>query len=232
MAPPIPASGAAATAGKLHASQRDASGATTQALIRGVIARSKLTQVIDLVKLLCPDSGHLGRFREWDRLYALPGMETARVPRSFIRLRSCLDADAPQLHRPTWAAHDLMYYGVLDRRAAPVEKRPLQVVPIGREGPTLLGTLGCKQLHEYVRKGARFRTRSGIIVELYLAIKLAVKGDPESARSASAAAKAAGTEPEEDLAIVEVFSMDRSVPSEELLSFMGYLESCGVMRSK
>jgi hypothetical protein len=203
---------------------RDApGGAPTESLVRGAVPLDALTGVISVVKLLCPDTGHLGKFRDHDRVYNVAA--DVRAPRHCVRLRAHLDRPAASPARPAWARYSLVHGGAPDRRAPPpVERRPVAAVPVGAEAPLLLGALGCGLVHEYVRRGARFRTRAGLVVELYVVEQLATPGDPESVVPS---AGRAGGGADQRLAVVEV-STSRA-PAEELLAFMSYLAPSGVV---
>lgn len=71
-------------------------------------------------------------------------------------------AGPPPLYR-------LTYVGAPDRRApSPVERRPAVRSTAGDGTPGLLATLGVTLAYEYFRAGVRFRTRSGLTVDLYI----------------------------------------------------------------
>jgi hypothetical protein len=208
--------------------KRDGTAASTELVLRGAVAKPSLPHVLKVVGLLCPDTAHMGQFREWDRVYG--ASDTRGVPRPAIRLRRSMESQpsaAPRgAHLRPWAHYSLLYYGLPDRRAPPpLEKRPLQIVPVGRDGPAVLQSLGCALIHEYVRRGWRFRTRSGLLVEVFYAEKLSSPGDPESASNT----QATGTV--ESFAIVEV-SSDRLSNADDLFTFMSYLSPSGVVLRK
>jgi hypothetical protein len=208
--------------------KRDTTAATTELVLRGAVAKKSLSDVINVVGLLCPDTAHMGELVEWERVYtAAPDVRgTARAP---IRLRRSIlppGAAARGLASRPWMQYSLLYYGLPDRRApVPVEKRPLQVVPVGADGPAVLLSLGCALVHEYVRRGWRFRTRSGLLVEAYYVETLAIPGDPDSATNSAL------NGPDDMFAVVEV-SSDRASNSEDLFTFMSYLTPSGVVLKK
>jgi hypothetical protein len=200
------------------------SSASAETLVRGAVPLGQLPAVISTVKLLCPDSGHLGKFRDHDRVYNVG--PDVRAPKAAVRLREHLENPPAEPPRPSWAPYSLMYYGLIDRRVpAPVEKRPVQTVPVGPEGPELVATLSCIPVHEYVRRGARFRTRAGLVIELYIAEKVPDARDADAQMTDAARGE---DESEEKLAIVQV-SSDRGAAPEDLLAFINYLAPLGVV---
>jgi hypothetical protein len=81
-------------------------------------------------------------------------------------------------------------------------------------------------VHEYVRRGWRFRTRSGLLVEVFYAEKLSCPGDPESASNTQE-----NGPDDESFAVVEV-SSDRGSNPNDLFTFMSYLAPSGVVLRK
>lgn len=182
-----------------------------ESLVRGVFPSSSLADVTSLIRLLCPQTGNLGAFRVHERVY-----DTApeiRGAKHCVRLRAHL---TPSTSAPAWACYELVHYGTLDRRApAPVERRAISAVDVGKGGLELLNVLGCVFVHEFVKRGERFRTRTGMGVECYVLEKVIKQGDAGEVDSAG------------DLAVVEVRT-EGGVTPEDLLSFIACLEHAGV----
>lgn len=198
--------------------------AVTRSLIRGTFPFSQAEPFAFLIKSLCPETGYLGEFRDWDRVYnAAPDV---KAPKNSIRLRSHIVLAATnqtsQKHsqEPTFS---LIYLGIPDRRVmAPCEKRPVTTVAIGKEADSLLGLLGCVFMYEYVRRGVRHITRQGYVVDLYLVEKLRKPGDVSQSVALS--------EGEEQYGVVEVISDNGATP-EELTAFMQYFAPFVTLRS-
>lgn len=205
-------------------SKRDAS-VTVRTLIRGTFALSQLKPFVYLIKSLCPEVGHLGEFRDWDRVYSVA--PEIKVNKNWIRtvLRSHLVAPGMPPSQPgqkappgkeSFPAYSLLYMGPPDRRvAAPCEKRPVTTVGVGTGAEALLSYLGCSFAYEYVRKGVRYRTRAGYIIEVYIVEKLAHRHDPTTCEPLGSK--------EEQHGIVEIISEDGALP-EDLAAFMQHLQ--------
>lgn len=217
-----PLGGGTTGAGAADANKkRDTGASTVEMVVRGVLPSSGLEDVLTVVRLLCPDSGDLGRFRDWDRVYN--SAPEVRGPRAAVRLRKHLESPRG-MGRPDWAEYSLLYYGLLDRRVpSPVEKRPVQTVPMGADAPKVVQTLGCVLQHEYVRQGNRFRTRTGLIVDVFVARPLTTPGDPDSAEAMMTDAGDA----EGGLIVIEV-SSDRGGSPEDLVGLIDHLTPLGV----
>lgn len=191
----------------------------TETLVRGTIEVSNLTRVVFLIRALCPEVGHLGEFRDHDRVYS-PSPEVRGVPKNAIRLRRRILKAGPQETRHANLEFLLLTYGIPDRRVSqPVERRQLTSVAMGQGAPDLLNQLGCTMQYEYVRSGLRFRARAGFTVEVYVIKKFTQQGNADSVTNLH----------KEDHAIVDVVSHD-SVEPEELLAFMHCLEPIVVLR--
>lgn len=197
---------------------RDTSGvATLESVVRGALPVAKLADVMSLAALLCPDASEA--FCDHERVYNVAA--DMRAPKHCVRLRHHLDNRG----LPAWARYSLMHYGIPDRRAPfPVERRPVQTVLASVEAPAIVDLMGCVLVHEYVRRGTRLRSRSGLVLDLYVAEKLSVPGDPESAVRVEPGAEGG----ENNFAIAEVRS-DEGASAEELLLFMSHLATAGVV---
>lgn len=153
-------------------------------VIRGTFNLKDLSTVVYLIKSLCPESGHLGQFRDWDRIYSGPGNnggENRGNQRTTIRLRTHIPLSSGKDGRKDWRCHTLMYLGAPDRRVVgPCEKRPVTTVRISQEADGLLATMGCRLGYEYVRKGVRYRTRNGVLIEVFVVERLRQAGDPSA----------------------------------------------------
>lgn len=195
-------------------SQRHDPSAVTKSVIRGTFREALLTPLVYLIKSLCPEIGHVGEFGDWDRVYnAGPDV---KAPKNSIRLRQHLIEPGQSQHASKEnRSYSLMYLGIPDRRvAAPCEKRPVTTVSMGKEADAVLTLIGCVFVYEYVRKGLRYRTRDGLVIEVYIVYKLKKPGDPSSADSL--------TEGDERYGIVEIISEDGATP-EQLTAFMQHL---------
>ena len=141
--------------------KRDSSASVTvtETLVRGTIGVTDLPRVVFLIRALCPEVGHLGEFRDHDRVYS-PSSEVRGSPKNSIRLRRrILKAAGPQDSRHTNLDFLLLTCGIQNRNGIPqpVERRPLATVAMGSAAPELLKDLGCTMQFEYVRSGLRFR---------------------------------------------------------------------------
>lgn len=195
----------------------------SRTLIRGTFAISKLRPFVNLIGSLCPEVGHLGEFRDWNRVYTVA--PEIKINKNWIRcvLRSnLLSSGATSGQKTTGSGKDtfpmynLIYMGGPDRRvAAPCEKRPVTTVGIGNGAEALLAVLGCSFNYEYVRKGVRYRTRAGYIIEVYIVEKLQKQHDPSSCKPVGAG--------EEQHGIVEI-SCENGASPEDLTAFMHHLQ--------
>lgn len=103
-----------------------------------------------------------------------------------------------------------------DRRVAPpCERRPITTVEAGVGVEGLLSVLGCTFSYEYIRKGVRYRTRSGYVIEVYIVTKLLNRHEPSASEAVGAGQESHG--------IVEV-SCENGASPEELTAFMQYLQ--------
>lgn len=193
-------------------------------LIRGTFNLSQLKPFVYLIKSLCPESGHLGEFRDWDRVYNAP--TDVKAPKNSIRLRTHLvvahghNQSSLNSKDPTFS---LMYLGIPDRRVSlPCEKRPVTTVAIGKDANALLNLLGCIFVYEYVRKGVRHRTRHGLTVDVYIVEKLRKPGDPTSCKNI--------TDGDDQHGIVEIISESATTP-EQLTTFMQHLSPFVTLRA-
>lgn len=205
-------------AGGSSSSSRQPSAIVTETLVRGTIKVQDLTRVVFLIRSLCPEVGHLGEFRDHNRVYS-PAPEVRGVPKNSIKLRRILKS-GPVETRPGNLEFLLLTHGIADRRVSqPVERRQLTSVGMGEGAMDILNELGCTMQYEYVRSGLRFRTRAGFAVEVYVIKKFTQQGNADSVIYLH----------KEDHAIVDVVSHDPIEP-EELLAFMNYLEPIVVLR--
>lgn len=192
----------------------------TRILIRGTVPPTHLKSVVYLIKSLCPEVGYPGKFRDYDRVYnASPDV---KAPKHSIRLRQHLvNPDVPQSTPKDPPMYSLMYLGLPDRRvAAPCEKRSITTVTLGREAESLLNVLGCVFVFEYVRKGVRYRTRNGYVIEVYVIEKLREKHDLKSCDPSV---------DDDRYGVVEISSESGATP-EELAAFMQHLQPLVVLR--
>lgn len=200
--------------------KREAGTTVTETLVRGTIGVNDLPRVLFLIRALCPESGHMGEFRDHDRVYA-PSSEIRNIPKNSIRLRKRILQAGPPDTRSLGLDHVLLTYGIVDRRVGlPVERRPLAKVKMGPGAPELLSMLGCTMQYEYVRAGLRYRSRQGFTIEVYVIKKLQQPGNPEGAVGLQ----------NEDHAIVDVVSHSAINP-DDLLAFMHCLEPIVVLRT-
>lgn len=193
-------------------------------LIRGTFPLPDLQHLVYLVKSLCPEVGHLGEFRDWDRVYS--AAPDVKAPKNSIRLRNHLVvpgvAQQQQQQREQSPTFSLMYLGIMDRRVPiPCEKRPITTVTLGQEAPGLLTLLGCVFVDEYVRRGVRYRTRAGYTIEVYVVERLLKPGVPK---------QCVPLVQSDQHAIVEISSEDGATP-EELTAFMQHLQPIVQLRS-
>lgn len=115
-----------------------------------------------------------------------------------------------------------MYLGLPDRRvAAPCEKRSITTVALGKEAENLLDVLGCVFAFEYARKGARYRTRNGYVIDVYVVEKLREKHDLQSSDHLVV---------DDRHGVVEISSEEGATP-EELAAFMQHLQPLVMLRS-
>lgn len=206
-------------------------------LVRGTFESPQLKPLVFLLRSLCPDSGCLDEFRDWDRVYNNP--PDVRGPKNLIRLRHHLvrpeasssagaaTATATAASGSTssgaaatarWAEVELRYLGVPDRRvAAPGEKRTVTTVGMGKEAVALLEVFGCVFQYEYVRKGVRCRTRQGFTVDVYIVEKMTKRHDVSKESLASLV-----DHPEQKPGVVEVIS-EEGASVDELMGFMKML---------
>lgn len=183
-----------------------------ESLVRGVFPSSSLADVTSLIRLLCPQTGDLGAFRVHERVYNTA--PEIHGPKHCVRLRAHLTPSPSAT--AAWACYELVHYGTLDRRApAPVERRAISVVDVGKGGLDLLNVIGCVFAHEFVKRGERFRTRTGMGVECYVLEKVLKEGDAGEVESVG------------NLAVVEVRT-EGGVAPEDLLAFIACLEHAGV----
>ncbi|OSX68468.1 hypothetical protein BU14_2743s0001, partial [Porphyra umbilicalis] len=73
-----------------------------EAVVRGTVRDVDFMAVLSLIQSLCPDEGHLGRFREWERVYSPP--PAAKAPSLCIRLRRALPIINPGAGGPRGGA--------------------------------------------------------------------------------------------------------------------------------
>lgn len=196
-------------------------GIVTRTLVRGTVPPNHLKSVVYLIKSLCPEVGHLGEFRDYDRVYnASPDV---KAPKNSVRLRQhIISPGVPQSTAKEWPVYSLMYLGLPDRRvAAPCEKRSITTIALGKEAEKLLNVLGCVFAFEYVRKGVRYRTRNGFVIEVYVVEKLREKHDLQSCDSLVG---------DDRHGVVEISSEDGATP-EQLAAFMQHLQPLVMLRS-
>ena len=191
--------------------------AVVRTLVRGTFENPQLKPLVFLLRSLCPESGNLGEFGDWDRVYSNP--PDVRGPKNLIRLRHHLvhPGLSPAQHEP-WADVQLRYLGVPDRRVvAPCEKRAITTLGMGKEASALLDLFGCVFQYEYVRKGVRYRTRQGFTVDVYIVLKMTKRHDTSKESLAPLV-----DDPEHEPCVVEVISED-GASVEELMAFMRML---------
>lgn len=198
--------------------KRESGTAVTETLIRGAIPLRDLPKLVFLVKSLCPEVGHIGEFRDYDRVYS-PAKEV-RLPPNSIRLRKHL-VSRPVPGRESWQTYSLMSLGLPDRRVPPpVEKRPVTTISVGSEMPDFLTAMGCVMQFEYVRRGLRSRTRKGLIVDVYVVEKPSTPGNFSNCVPIQTG---------EAHAVVDVIS-DTGAPPAELFAFMQHLQPIVALR--
>lgn len=192
----------------------------TRTLIRGVFQNSQLVPLVILIRSLCPETGNLGEFRDWDRVYNTP--PEIRGPKNNIRLRQRLvKPGVSPGSKDSWPAFELRFLGVPDRRVlAPCEKRPVTTVAMGKEADVLVDMLGCVFQFEYVRKGVRYRTRQGYTIDVYEVYKLQKRHDPSNELLAPLIEE--GANGQRQPGVVEIVSEEGASP-EELTAFMQHL---------
>lgn len=179
-----------------------------------------LPRVVFLIRALCPEVGHLGEFRDHDRVYN-PAPEVRGVPKNSIRLRRQILKAGPTSQSRADLDYLLLCHGLPDRRMqAPVERRQLSCVGMGTAAPDMLQLLGCTMQYEYVRSGLRFQARGGFTVEVYVIKKLKQAGNAESVINLQ----------NEDHAIVDVVSTSVGTDHNQLLAFMHCLDPIVVLR--
>ncbi|KAI0558439.1 hypothetical protein FGB62_211g010 [Gracilaria domingensis] len=187
--------------------------AIMRTLIRGTLPLTNAAPLIFLLKCLCPEKGQLGEFKEWDRVYN--STLNPSLPNASVRLRTHLPA-SPNAPRHTHAPrHTLMYFGAADARVpAPCERRAVTLVDIGPEADAILSLLGCVFAFEYMRRGLRFRTRNGIIIDMFTIDKFEKRHDIASTTPL--------VPPENNHAVIELISEQSATP-EELQAFVHHL---------
>jgi len=127
-------------------------------------------------RLLIPEDGHLGSFKEYDRVYK-SGLDSNSKSNP---IRVCFPLNSDPNHFPQY---NLIYSGVIDRRTeAPCMKRPVIHAVCSTDPAPMLEWLGCEFRYEYVRNGYRFQTSSGYKVELYEVLKLIEHRNPKLTR--------------------------------------------------
>lgn len=192
------------------------SNVTMRSLVRGTLSLSKLKPFVYLVKSLCPETGQILEFREYDRVYN-PSAEV-RAMKNSLRLRIRLQQSRtamPAGQASMAASTTLEYAGPPDRRAPPpIERRPITTVAIGRDADALLTALGCSLAFEYLRKIVRHQTRSGLTVDVFLVEKLVQPNDPSTSVPI--------TTQDDQHCVVEIWADDLSSP-DTLLTFSQYL---------
>lgn len=196
----------------------------TRTLIRGTFKNPQLKPLVFLVKSLCPETGHVGEFRDWDRVYNTPS--EIRGPKNNIRLRHHIvtPGQSPGA-KDQWPAFELRYLGLPDRRvAAPCEKRPVTAVGMGKEAEKLVEVLGCVFQYEYVRKGVRYKSRQGYTIDVYVVHKLKKKHD-FSNESLVPLLEDGQQQP----GVVEIVS-EEGASAEELTAFMQHLQPFVTLR--
>lgn len=187
-----------AAGGSSLAEARPDPASVTRTTIRGTFPLLQAEPLIFLVKCLCPPSGLLGDFVEWDRVFNMP--PDSRL-RSTILLRTLLYQTTAKL--PV----SLLYLGLPDRRVPrPCERRSVTTVAIGREADEVLALLGCPFAYEYLRKGMRCRTRNGITIEIFT-----VESFQEKHNVRSATPLVSG---DDKHAVIELTSDDSATPEE------------------
>lgn len=186
-------------------------GVAVRSLVRGTIPFTKLKSFVFLIISLCPETGEVSDFREYDRVFN-PSPEVRAMKNSLhLRTRLPVRPSSANLGGPA----TLQYAGPIDRRApAPMERRPVTTVAVGREAPSLLSILGCTLAFEYIRKGVRRRTRTGLTVDAFLLERLLKSGDPSMSEAFMPV--------EDQHCIVEVWADDLSSP-EVLTAFIQHL---------
>lgn len=195
--------------------------------MRGTIGVTDLPRVVFLIRALCPEVGHLGEFRDHDRVYN-PAPEVRGVARNSIRLRRQILKAGPNMSAKDTGGDTnnnldflLLCHGLPDRRMSPpVERRQLSTVGMGVNAPDMLQLLGCTMQYEYVRSGLRFQARGGFTVEVYVIKKLKQAGNAESTINLQ----------NEDHAIVDIVSTNSSTDHQQLLAFMHCLDPIVVLR--
>lgn len=194
----------------------------TETLVRGTIGVTDLPRVVFLIRALCPEVGHLGEFRDHDRVFN-PAPEVRGVPKNSIRLRRQILKAGPANNAANALDFVLLCHGLLDRRMQiPVERRQLSCVGMGTAAPDMLQLLGCTMQYEYVRSGLRFHARGGFTVEVYVIKKLTQAGNAESVINLQ----------NEDHAIVDVVSISSGTDHQQLLAFMHCLDPIVVLRGQ
>ena len=201
----------------------------TRMLIRGTFSLTHFPRLVQLVKSLCPETGHLGEFRDYDQVYN-PAPET-KAPKNSIRLRTHLVTPyfSPHAKEISSSMHNasnrfsIIYLGDPERRVqAPCEKRSVTTVSVSADPTQLLSSLGCQFVYEYARKGVRYVNRAGLIVELYGVEKLRTPKDPKKTEPL--------TDAKDKHGVVEVYS-DQGATKDQLFAFMSYLQPLVILRS-
>ncbi|KAK1865316.1 hypothetical protein I4F81_007849 [Pyropia yezoensis] len=75
-----------------------------ETLVRGTVRDGDFMAVLSLIQSLCPDEGHFGRFREWERVYTPP--PAAKAPSLLVFLVEVVtDKNVPAEELLAFMAH-------------------------------------------------------------------------------------------------------------------------------